>query len=313
MPLAVAPAISPTFGFSERFPLFIATLIAPDRLTQGDISAARDSLAAAALEILGDSWIEPEKAAAIRFERVPELAARQIEEALPEIDVVVLGAHRCPLKLLVADMDSTMITVECLDELADYAGFKPQVAEITERAMRGEIDFAAALDERVSLLKGLPADIVTQCHEERVRISEGAIPLIRTMKAHGAHTVLVSGGFTAFADRVAEEIGFDRAVSNILGVADGKLTGTVERPLVDGAAKERLLQAEIERLEIDRFDALAVGDGANDKAMIEAAGFGVAYRGKPILRDAARIRLDRTDLSSLLYAQGIARKDWVEG
>lgn len=258
------------------------------------------------------SWIEADKAADIAFGKELDAANSKLRGVIEAVDVIAQRKSDRTKKLLVADMDSTMITVECLDELADYAGFKPQVAAITERAMRGEIDFAAALDKRVSLLKGLSADIITRCHDARVSISAGAIPLIRTMKSHGARCVLVSGGFTLFADRVAAEIGFDRAVSNILTIESGALSGTVERPLVDAAEKERILAEESKDLGLERSETLAIGDGANDKPMIEAAGLGIAYRGKPLLREAADACLDHADLSALLYAQGIPRKDWAE-
>ncbi len=229
------------------------------------------------------------------------------------VDSIVQPEAGRAKKLFIADMDSTMITVECLDELADYAGFKPQVSAITERAMRGELDFVAALDERVALLEGMDADIVTRCHEERVALTAGAVALVRTMKAHGTYTVLVSGGFTLFADRVAAEIGFDRAIANQLEISGGRLTGRVIRPIVDSATKRRVLEEETQRLGLAREETLAIGDGANDLAMIEQSGLGIAYHGKPKLRDAADARIDHGDLSALLYAQGYARKDWAEG
>lgn len=258
------------------------------------------------------SWIEADKAADIAFAGELVTARSALTGAIEKIDIVAQREADRAKKLLVADMDSTMITVECLDELADYAGFKLQVAAITERAMRGEIDFAAALDERVGLLKGLSADVITRCYDDRVSISAGAPTLIATMRAHGGRTVLVSGGFTLFADRVAAEIGFDRAVSNILTIESGELAGTVERPLVDASAKERILAEECGNLGLETAETLAIGDGANDKPMIEAAGLGIAYRGKPLLRDAADACLDHAHLSALLYAQGIPRKDWAE-
>lgn len=292
--------------------MLIATLIAADRLSAGDISQASDLLAGAGAEILGTDWIEPEKAADIRF--TGDLAgARTALDALGgSVDAIVQPAAGRAKKLFIADMDSTMITVECLDELADYAGFKPQVSAITERAMRGELDFIAALDERVALLEGMDAGIVTRCHEERVALSPGGVALVRTMKAHGTHTVLVSGGFTLFAERVATEIGFDRVIANQLEISAGSLTGRVIRPIVDSSTKRRILQEESERLGLAREETLAIGDGANDLAMIEQSGLGVAYHGKPKLRDAADARIDHGDLSTLLYAQGYARKDWAE-
>jgi phosphoserine phosphatase len=182
---------------------------------------------------------------------------------------------------------------------------------VTERAMRGELDFEGALDARVALLKGLDAGVIDRCYQERVVIMAGAKALVRTMRANGARCVLVSGGFTVFADRVAREIGFDRALSNTLDIAGGMLSGTVSRPIVGAAAKRETLLAEVETLGLELAATLAIGDGANDIPMIEAAGLGVAYHAKPKTAAAAAARIDHGDLSALLYAQGYARKDWV--
>ncbi|MGE0775666.1 MAG: phosphoserine phosphatase SerB, partial [Sphingomonadaceae bacterium] len=209
------------------------------------------------------------------------------------------------------DMDSTMLTIECIDELADYAGIKPQLAEITERAMRGELDFESALDARVALLKGLDAAVIDRCYAERVRIMPGAKELVRTMKAKGGRSILVSGGFTVFADRVAAEIGFDLAISNTLEIAEGALLGTVARPIVGSAAKRETLIAEANAMGVSHQQVLAVGDGANDIPMIELAGLGVAYHAKPKTAAAAGARIDHNDLTALLYAQGYARRDWA--
>lgn len=226
------------------------------------------------------------------------------------LDVIVQPVAGREKKLLIADMDSTMITVECIDELADYAGIKPQIAEITERAMRGELDFEGALHGRVALLKGLPDSAIDQCREERVVIMGGAKALVRTMKARGARTLLVSGGFTRFTGPVAAEIGFDANVANVLEIADGALLGTVTRPIVDASRKRTELEAAIAG-GIDRALTLAVGDGANDIPMIEGAGLGVAYHAKPVTRAAAAAEIVHGDLSVLLYAQGIPSAQWV--
>lgn len=292
--------------------MFIATLIAADRLSAGDISHAADIIAKAGADVLGQDWIEPEKAADIRFTGDLPGASAALEALDTGIDVIAQREADRAKKLVIADMDSTMITVECLDELADYAGFKPQVSAITDRAMRGEIDFVEALDERVALLEDMDAETVSRCHEERVAISPGASVLIRTLKAHGAYSVLVSGGFTVFAERVAAEIGFDAAIANQLEIVTGKLTGRVLRPIVDSETKHQVLLDETIRLGLAATETLAIGDGANDIAMIRQAGLGVAYYGKPKLRDAADARIDHGDLSALLYAQGYARKDWIE-
>lgn len=270
---------------------------------------ARDRLAAAGCASGAWRWVEEGEAGDIPFMADPAAARRAIEGAFPATDVVVqVEATRAKL-LLVADMDSTMITVECIDELADYAGIKPQIAEVTERAMRGELDFAAALDARVALLAGLDEAMIDRCLAERVRIMPGAVALVRTMRANGAKTVLVSGGFTRFAEPVAREIGFDRAIANTLDLASGKLAGTVGKPIVDAAVKQATLEAAAEG--VDRALTMAVGDGANDLAMIRVAGLGVAYHAKPVVAEAADARIDYNDLSALLFAQGYARADWV--
>ncbi|WP_375393569.1 phosphoserine phosphatase SerB [uncultured Sphingomonas sp.] len=291
--------------------MFITTLIASDLLSAGDLSAAADRLAAAGCAPGGTSWLDVDHAADIGFASDPAAARSALEHAFAGVDIVVQPVVGREKALLIADMDSTMITVECIDELADYAGIKPQVAAVTEAAMRGELDFAAALDARVALLAGLADDVIDRCLVERVRIMPGAVALVRTMKARGCRTVLVSGGFTRFAGPVGERIGFDRVIANELLVADGRLTGMVAKPIVDSVTKERTLVEERTALGIDPAATMAVGDGANDLAMIALAGLGVAYRAKPIVAAAAAARIDHGDLSTLLYAQGICRADWM--
>ncbi|WP_294395674.1 phosphoserine phosphatase SerB [uncultured Sphingomonas sp.] len=289
----------------------IATLIAANALSRADLDHARDALAGVGAMVDQAQWIDEGKAADLPFGRVDRDSARAaLEGLLPGVDVVVQPrAHRAK-RLLVADMDSTMITIECIDELADYAGIKPEIAEVTERAMRGELDFEAALDARVALLKGLEEAAIDRCHAERVVLMPGARTLIRTMKAHGARTVLVSGGFTVFADRVADAIGFDRALSNRLGLADGVLDGNVARPIVGSATKRDTLMEERQALGLSSEQTLAVGDGANDIPMIQEAGLGIAYRAKPKTAAAADARIEHGDLTALLHAQGYARADW---
>jgi phosphoserine phosphatase len=289
--------------------LFIATLIAAT-LSKGEVAEARDRLDDAGCLPVAHVWVEEGEACDVQFGR-DLAAARAALEGQGAYDLVVQPVDDRRKKLIVADMDSTMITVECIDELADYAGIKPQIAAITERAMRGELDFGAALDERVALLKGLDESVIDRCLAERVTIMPGAKLLIRTMKGWGARAVLVSGGFTRFAEPVAAEIGFDRAIANRLEIAGGKLAGTVAKPIVDSATKEATLAAEMLELGLSPAQTLAVGDGANDLPMIAVAGLGVAYHAKPIVAAAAGARIDRGDLSALLFAQGIARKDWV--
>ena len=260
---------------------------------------------------MDSAWLDEGKAADIFFGSDPVTARAALTGIGEKVDVIVQLAEGREKKLLIADMDSTMITVECIDELADYAGIKAQIADITERAMRGELDFAGALHERVALLKGLADAAIDQCRTERVKIMPGAKALVRTMKERGARTLLVSGGFTRFTGPVAEEIGFDSAVANVLEIADGALLGTVTVPIVDAARKRAELEAAIEG-GIDRALTLAVGDGANDIPMIQGAGLGVAYHAKPKTREAAAAEIVHGDLSVLLYAQGIGSAEWVQ-
>jgi phosphoserine phosphatase len=292
--------------------MFTATLIG-ETLGSGDLSVATDRLAAAGCAPGSVAWLDAGVAADVVFAADPAAARTALEGALPRTDVIVQPTATRRKALIVADMDSTMITVECIDELADYAGIKADVAAVTEAAMRGELDFEGALDARVALLAGLDEAVIAQCLAERVRIMPGAKALVRTMRANGAAAVLVSGGFTRFADPVAAEIGFDRAIANVLLIEGGRLTGTVAKPIVGSATKEDTLLAWIAERGIDPALSLAVGDGANDLAMIKRAGLGVAYHAKPIVAAAASARVDHGDLSALLYAQGYARADWVKG
>lgn len=249
-----------------------------------------------------------------------------IELALPHGDPAgvreVLDRHFAPSDLLVADhepvvprvfvsdMDSTMISAECIDELADFAGIKPQIAAITERAMQGELDFASALRERVLLLRDLPAGAITECLGTRISPMPGAKVLVATLKARGCRTVLVTGGFHQFADPVAEQLGFDRVVANRLDVADDKLTGGLVGPITDSSVKKAVLLEEMAKLG-NGATSLATGDGANDIPMLEAATYGLAYRAKPKARAAADGWIDRGDLTAVLELLGIPRNDWV--
>ena len=245
---------------------------------------------------------------------VPELhEARIALEGWQGCDVIVQRAEQRAKRLLVADMDSTMIGQECIDELADYAGFKPEVAEITERAMRGELDFAHALAERVALLKGLDATVIGRCLAERIRPNPGAATLVRTMRAHGAYTLLVSGGFSDFVAPIAAELGFDDFRANVLERHGDALTGRTQGPVVDSASKKAALLDAQTGLGLSSDAVLAIGDGANDLPMIEASGLGIAYRAKPVLAGAADARLDHHGLDALLWAQGFPRRDWVLG
>jgi len=251
-----------------------------------------------------------------------------VEILLPEGDPAavrpILGRHFAPCDLIVAnreiavpqlfisDMDSTMIGQECIDELADFAGLKPQIAAITERAMQGELDFQSALRERVALLKGLDEAAIRQCLADRVRPMTGARTLVATLKSLGCKTVLVTGGFHAFADPVAEELGFERVVANRLGTAGGKLDGALVGAITDSAVKAQVLTEEAASLGEEAI-TLALGDGANDIPMLQAATFGIAYHAKPKAREAADGWIERGDLTAVLELLGIAKEDWVRG
>ena len=289
--------------------MLLATLIAAGALSPGDVATASDALRGAGGEPGVAAWLDAGDACDLTVAGLSQPVARAaIEAALTAVDVVVQPAAAIRRKrLLIADMDSTMIQCECIDELADYAGLKLQVAAITEAAMRGELDFAAALDARVALLKGMDARVIDRCRAERVRLMPGAKLLVATMAASGARTILVSGGFTAFAEPVGAELGFDRIVANRLLVEDGKLTGTVSRPIVDAATK----RAELDGAGVAVEDTLAVGDGANDIPMLERAGLGIAYHAKPRAAAAADAAIRIGDLTALLWAQGYPRAQWV--
>lgn len=228
------------------------------------------------------------------------------------IDVVVQPLASRRKRLFVVDMDSTMIGQECIDELADYVGLKAHVAAITERAMRGEVEFEPALRERVALLKGLPVSIVDEVIAKRITITPGGRMLVATMRANGGYTCLVSGGFTLFTSCVAAMAGFDEHRGNTLMVEDGKLTGRVAEPVLGREAKLSTLIELRERLGLSPRDTLAAGDGANDLAMLEAAGLGVAYRAKPKVAAAAHARIDHGDLTALLYLQGYSRAEFSD-
>ena len=214
-------------------------------------------------------------------------------------------------RLLLADMDSTIINVECLDELADFAGLKAEISAITERAMRGELEFEGALRERVGMLKGLPISALQEAYDQRVRLNPGARTLIRTMVSNGARCALVSGGFTFFTSRVAQAAGFHTNRANTLIEADGVLTGQVGEPILGKAAKLAALHEEAGLFGIPLELAIAIGDGANDLAMIEAAGLGVAYRAKPVVAAQADAKIDYADLTALLYFQGYGADQFI--
>jgi phosphoserine phosphatase len=227
------------------------------------------------------------------------------------VDVAVQVAETRRKKLLIADMDSTMIGQECIDELAAEVGLKDKVATITARAMNGEIAFEPALRERVALLKGLPVSVIDEVIAKRITLTPGGRELIATMKAKGYYTALVSGGFTVFTSRIAATLGFDENRANLLLDADGKLTGEVAEPILGKQAKVDALIEISERLGISPEDAMAVGDGANDLGMLHISGAGVALHAKPAVAAEAKIRIDHGDLTALLYLQGYRKSDFV--
>ena len=292
--------------------MLIARLIA-DTDTLGDnLALAMELIEARDWEVAGAGMLEsnPE---VVELELVDGDAAevrRILDQCFPACDLLLSPVPVGTPGLFVSDMDSTMIGQECIDELADFAGLKERIAAITERAMQGELDFESALRDRVGLLKDLPEAAIRQCLDERIHPMPGARTLVSTLKAQGCHTVLVTGGFHAFADPVAELLGFERVVGNRLGVHEGALTGGLVGGIVDSSVKKKVLLEEAARLGEGTI-SLATGDGANDIPMIEAATHGLAYRAKPKARAAADGWIDQGDLTAILSLLGIARENWV--
>lgn len=247
--------------------------------------------------------ISPKSADALAIAH-QHLAGKPVDAALVPL------THRRK-RVLVADMDSTMIDQECIDEIADAVGIKAEVAAITARAMNGELDFHEALRTRVALVKGLERRVLEEIRRERITLASGGRALVQTMKAYGAYTSLVSGGFTYFADYYAKRIGFDEAIANVLEFDGEKLTGTVADPIVDKTTKLTRLQALAVEQSVPMAMTLAVGDGANDLDMIKAAGMGVALHAKPVVAEQAGVRIDHGDLTALLYLQGFEEDDFV--
>jgi phosphoserine phosphatase len=279
------------------------------------IEIAREALLRLGARLEPNDWLSAARVCDIPFDDLaPDQADAGIRAALGgDAAVDVLAQHLAGRRkrLLVADMEATIIANEMLDELAELAGIQPQIAEITRRAMNGEIEFAGALRERVGLLKDMPEAALAEAGA-RIRINPGAASLIATMHKHGAYTALVSGGFRLYADRVRHQLGFDIAVANELIVEDGKLAGRVREPVLGKEAKLATLTLLAAERGLSLADALAVGDGANDLPMIEAAGMGIAYHAKPVVAASARLRVDHNDLTALLYVQGY-RDDEIVG
>ena len=299
-------------GFLEVSRLLIARLIADPATLETSLDAATRALEGEGLKLAGAQMLDHcGDVLQLMLPADDETALRRVlDEHFKPSDVII---SREPFRipdLFVSDMDSTMIGQECIDELADFAGIKPQIAAITERAMQGELDFASALNERVGLLAGLDEGAIGQCLAERIRPLPGARALVATLKHRGCKTVLVTGGFHHFADPVAEEIGFERVVGNRLAVESGKLTGALVGAITDSSVKERVLREELARLG-DEAVSLATGDGANDIPMLQAATWGLAYRGKPKARAAADGWIDRGDLTSILKLFEIRESEWV--
>ncbi len=280
---------------------------------------ARPTLETALVESLRNAWgggvarwLSPGEAAEFEVPAPPGNRWDVWEELQRlGVDLAVQQAGDRRKKLLVADMDSTMIRQECIDELAEVAGVGAHVREITARAMNGELDFEGALNERVALLEGLDEAVIQEVLASRITPMPGGAALVATMRAAGAHTLLVSGGFTAFAGPVAEAIGFNEARANLLESVDGRLTGTVARPILGRDAKVRALEETAARLGITDSEVLAVGDGANDLGMLERAGLGVALHAKPAVQALCEVRVNHGDLTALLYLQGYARSEFT--
>ncbi|MEQ9692661.1 phosphoserine phosphatase SerB [Shimia sp. SDUM112013] len=261
----------------------------------------------------GDAvWLAPDEAAEFSLDVMPENRWVVWEDLQKMgVDLVIIPADGRRKKMLLADMDSTMIQQECIDELAEEAGVGDRVKDITARAMNGELDFEGALTERVGLLKGLDESVIAKVLSERITFMPGGATLLATIKAQGAYAALVSGGFTAFTSKVATELGFDENRANALLVENGKLTGDVGRPILGREAKVQALEEITERLGIAHADVMAVGDGANDLGMLQLAGAGVALHAKPSVAAECDIRINHGDLTALLYIQGYAKSEFV--
>lgn len=295
----------------------VLTLIAPaGKRNLGDaaIAHAVSCAQASGCWILDIQWLASSEAADVRLEGVDaqaEWVHRLADDLQCDAVLQVNTSHRRK-KLLISDMDSTIITIECIDELADEVGIKPQVAKITERAMNGELDFAQALTERVALLAGLEEAALQRVYEKRVQFMSGARELVATMRASGAQCVLVSGGFTYFTGRVKDELGFHADFSNRLEMANGKLTGRVIPPILGKEAKLETLHNTCKAMGILPEAVLAIGDGANDLPMILAAGMGIAYHAKPSVRKAAQASITHADLRGALFVQGYTAKEIMD-
>lgn len=292
---------------------FVATLIAHP--SNPVLASSVGEAAAAAVEASGLYWLADGIACDIVLRDGADLTAAEVALRSATlgllVDLVIQDADTRRKKFLIADMDSTMIGQECIDELADVVGLKDKVSSITARAMNGEIAFEPALRERVALLKGLPLSVVDDVIAKRITLTSGGPELVATMKAKGFYTALVSGGFTVFTNPIAARLGFDENRANILLAEDGILTGEVAEPILGKQAKVDAVVDICAKLGIASDDVIAVGDGANDLGMIKLAGTGVALHAKPAVAAEARVRIDHGDLTALLYLQGYRKSDFV--
>ena len=315
---------------AERSPFFgmaclvgmdnVLTLISnsADRALNADrVDIARRALDGAGGQSAAADWLSPDEAVDIAFDGVHHKDAEAaVRQALTDhstgqpIDVIAQSALRRKKKLIIADMDSTIVEGETLDELAEFAGLKDQIAALTKRAMNGEIGFGEALRTRVAMLEGLSESFLSETMKG-VRLTPGARELIATMRGNGAFTALISGGFSFFTDRIREQVGFHMSLGNKLEIIEGQLTGQVIPPVVDKDTKLEMLIDMAAQQELGMTDTFAIGDGANDVPMLKAAGMGVAYHGHPVARENARARLDHTDLTGALFIQGYRRDEFV--
>ncbi|MCW8916582.1 MAG: phosphoserine phosphatase SerB [Magnetovibrio sp.] len=294
----------------------VLTLIsnpADGALGSADVDKARIALEKLGAETSPADWLSKDEAADIEFDLVaPESSEAAVRQALNNkpIDVIAQTTLRRKKKLIIADMDSTIVSGETLDDLAEFAGLKDKIAEITARAMNGEMDFFEALKARVAMLEGLSEDFMEETMKD-VQLNPGAKELIGTMRVHGAHTGLISGGFSYFTDRVREQVRFHMSLGNKLEIIDGKLTGKVIPPVVTKDTKHDMLIDMASQRELGMTDTMAIGDGANDVPMLKAAGMGIAYHGHSVARKNANARLDHGDLTGALFIQGYRRDEFV--
>lgn len=297
----------------------VLTLIAPSgpgKISDSTVARVRAALDNLGAETAPADWLSPDKACDIPFSGLApqqgEAAARTAidEKGSGKIDIIAQGALGRKKKLLIADMDSTIVTGETLDELADFAGLKNEIAKITKSAMQGDIGFEEAIKARVSMLKGMDETALEKTFK-RIKLTGGAKTLVATMKANGAHTILVSGGFSYFTERISEEVGFDKSYGNRLIIKNSKLTGEVSEPILDKDTKLKVLLETAAQKKLSLDETLSIGDGANDVPMLGAAGLGIAFHAHKVAAQAASARLNHTDLSAVLYAQGYKLEELV--